>query len=82
MLDVNLAGEIEPYGWHQVRVLRGRADWPQMKLRYALLAESRSLKSGEALLADMHYRLGDSSAELGIEKRMLDLWFKGAITAQ
>ncbi len=82
VLDVNLAGEIEPYGWHQVRVLRGRADWPQMKLRYALLAESRSLKSGEALLADMHYRLGDSSAELGIEKRMLDLWFKGAITAQ
>ena len=82
VLDVDLAGEIEPYGWHQVRVLRGWADWPHLKLRFTLQAEDRTLKSGEVELADMHYRLGDRSSELGFEKRMLDQWFKNTIAAQ
>ena len=81
VLDLNLAGEIEPYGWHQVRVLRGRADWPQMKLRYTLLAQGSTLKAGEAHLADMHYRLGDRTSELAFEKRMLDQWFKKTIAS-
>lgn len=79
VLDLNLAGEIEPYGWHQVRVLRGRADWPQMKLRYSLQTPGGTLKAGEADLADMHYRLGDRGSELAFEKRMLDKWFKQTI---
>lgn len=82
VLDVDLAGEIEPYGWHQVRILRGRADWPHLKLRYTLQAGDRTLKSGEADLADMHYRLGDRSSELGFEKRMLDQWFRNTFAAQ
>ena len=65
-----------------MRVLRGWADWPHLKLRYTLQAEDRTLKSGEAELADMHYRLGDRSSELGFEKRMLDQWFKNTIAAQ
>jgi len=82
VLDVDLAGEIEPYGWHQVRILRGRADWPHLKLRYTLQAGDRTLKSGEAELADMHYRLGDRGSELGFEKRMLDQWFRNTFAAQ
>jgi hypothetical protein len=82
VLDVDLAGEIEPYGWHQVRILRGRADWPHLKLRYTLQAGDRTLKSGEAELADMHYRLGDGGSELGFEKRMLDQWFRNTFAAQ
>lgn len=81
VLDVNLAGEIEPWGWHQVRVLRGRADWPQMKLRYTLQANGSTLKAGEAKLSDMHYRLGDRNSELGFEKRMLDKWFKATLAS-
>ncbi len=81
VLDLDLAGEIEPYRWHELRVLRGRADWPQIKLRYTLLGDGRTLKSGQADLADMHYRLGDRTSELGFEKRMLDKWFKSTIAA-
>jgi hypothetical protein len=81
VLDLNLAGEIEPYGWHQVRVLRGRADWPQMKLRYTLQNQGNTLKAGDADLADMHYRLGDRTSELAFEKRMLDQWFKKTIAS-
>lgn len=82
VLDVNLAGEIEPFSWNQVRVVRGTADWPQMKLRYTLLADGRTLRSGEADLADMHYRMSESGSELGFEKRMLDKWFKATFTTR
>jgi hypothetical protein len=80
VLDVNLAGEVWPRGVHEVRVLRGRADWPQMTLRYTVLEGSRTLKAGEARLADMSYLFSQQRihqyGDLPYEKRMLDNWFK------
>ena len=78
--DLDLAGEVQPLGWHDLRVLRGRADWPRMSLRYTLTADGRTLKSGDARLHDMGYLFGGSLGkrqdDLGHEKRMLDQWFK------
>ena len=74
--DLNLAGEMQPFGWRDARVLRGRADWPQMALRYTLRSGGRTLKSGQAHLADMNYFFGLRSDELGYEKRMVERWFK------
>ena len=74
--DLNLAGAIEPFRWHELRVLRGRADWPQMSLRYTLGAAGRTLKSGDAQLQDMGYLQRTQPEDLGYEKRMIDQWFK------
>jgi len=80
VLDVDLAGEIEPHPRQDMRIVRGGADWPRMTLRYTLQEGSRTLKSGEARLADMNYlfdtlpvRLRDG--ELPYEKRMIQHWF-------
>lgn len=77
--DVDLAGEMR---WsraaNEIRVLRGRADWPRMELRYTLTENGRVLKSGEARLSDMTYlqhSLGPRYREpLGYEQRMIDEW--------
>ena len=83
VLDVDLAGEIWPRSAHEVRVLRGRADWPNMTLRYTLLEGSRIVKAGEARLADMAYLFNQQRmsqyGDLAYEKRMLDRWFKQEI---
>ena len=82
VLDVNLAGEIEPFRGRDLRVMRGSVDWPLMKLRYTLQAKGDTLKSGEAEVADRHYRVGDRVSELGFGKRMLDKWFKTTIATK
>lgn len=78
--DIDLAGEIRPWGWHELRVLRGQADWPQISLRYTLLQGERTLKSGEARLADLAYMQTLSGRdrpgeELAVERRMMRRWF-------
>lgn len=78
--DIDLAGDIRPWGWHELRVLRGQADWPQISLRYTLVEGERTLKSGEVRLSDLAYmqtlngrdRPGE---ELAVEKRMVRRWF-------
>ena len=84
--DLDLAGEIEPFSWHDVRVLRGRADWPQMSLRYTLTADGRTLKSGDARLQDMSYMFSAPAnlrqEDLGYEKRMVDQWFKSELKSE
>ena len=77
--DLNLAGELQPLRWGEVRVLRGGADWPQMELRYTLQSGGRTLKSGPARLADMNYFFGLRRDETGYEKRMVERWFKEEI---
>ena len=86
VLDIDLAGELRHYGAQEVRVLRGRADWPHLILRYTLSAAAQgapasTLKAGDANLSDMSYlytlnigtqRYGD----LAYEKRMLNQWFE------
>jgi Protein of unknown function (DUF3016) len=74
--DVNLAGEMSPNLAKNFRILRGRADWPTMELKYELSAEGRSIKSGQAHLADMGYMFKPTGDNLGYEKRMIDAWFK------
>lgn len=79
--DLDLAGKIEPVGWHELRVVRGRADWPRMELRFALTQGARTLRSGQARLQDMGYPFGPRSEALGDEKRMIDRWFKAEFAA-
>jgi hypothetical protein len=83
VLDVDLAGEIEP-NWRgssqEVRVLRGRADAPHIKLRYTLQEEGQAMKVGEDNLADLNYFFGSpprdrQHSDLPFEKRMLQQWF-------
>jgi hypothetical protein len=86
VLDVNLAGDIRPRGTQEIRILRGRADWPQMTLRYTLTQNGATLKSGEAQLSDMGYldhgRGNDRAyGDLPYDKRMLQDWFRKTLLA-
>jgi hypothetical protein len=82
VLDVDLAGEERPSRrtGRELRVLRGGADWPRIKLRYSLEANGRTLRSGEETLSDMSYLHGFSdtygSEPLRYERRMLDQWLR------
>ena len=40
-------------GGNEIRVMKGRADWPTMELRWSLQADGRTLKSADEHLADM-----------------------------
>lgn len=79
VLDIDLAGEIWPRSARDVRVLRGRADWPRMQLRYTLREGDRVLRSGEEQLADMNYMMSSLHTGAGgpyaYDMRMLDTWF-------
>lgn len=80
--DVNLAGETLPNPAHPVRVLRGRADWPTMTLRYTLSAGGQVLRQGDARLADLHYFMGRVRPEaLAYEKRMIERWLREELQA-
>lgn len=82
VLDVDLAGTSRP--WRatgtDVRVLRGRADWPRIELRYALSVDGNTTRTGKESIADLNYlqRISayGSSEPLRHEKRMLDEWFR------
>lgn len=83
VLDIDLAGQIEPQtrGTHDLRIMRGGADWPMIQLRYRLESAGTVIKSGESRINDMNYlqnRINRYSANesLRYEKRMLDEWFK------
>jgi hypothetical protein len=86
VLDVDLAGDAFPrVALRDTRVLRGRADWPRVHLRYTLREGDKVLKSGEDRIADMNYLMGSLRASqdspLPYEKRMLDNWFAERIVA-
>jgi len=81
--DIDLAGDIEWRRASEVRVLRGRADWPRMALRWTLLDGGRTVKTGEERIADMDYlhRLpaAASAGELPYDRALLDRWFSQSI---
>jgi len=84
--DVDLAGSIEPWRTNSIRVMRGRADWPNIALRYTLQQGGSTLKSGEARLHDMNYMMTRPTpdvrdGELSYEKRMLKKWFDATFAA-
>ena len=85
IVDIDLAGQVEP-GRHRlndVRIMRGRADWPRMDIRYTLESNGKVLAQGEDHLADMEYLTSynrhDSGDPLRYEKKMLDDWFANKI---
>lgn len=81
VLDVDLAGETR---WgarlNNPRVLKGRADWPRIELRYALEAPGQAARSGAARVQDMAYLNRTAGLPLDYtlryERRMLDEWFR------
>jgi hypothetical protein len=80
VLDIDLAGEDRFHygGGTDVRVLRGRADWPSIRLRYTLERDGRK-ETQEARLSDMSYQQRVQPVRptetLPYEKRMLTDWF-------
>lgn len=85
--DVDLAGEKRPSrrAGEEIRIVRGRADWPRIELRYALEAGGQTLKRGEAKLADLNYtgHIANYGTRdpLRYEKQMLDGWFKATFAS-
>ena len=81
--DLDLAGEVEPVGWRDFRVLRGGADWPRIELRFKLESDGRTLRQGQTRLSDMGYSFGirPRHEPLGYEKRMIRQWFVAEFVA-
>jgi hypothetical protein len=82
VLDIDLAGREEPSARvvRDVRVMRGGADWPRMRLRFSVEQNGQVLKSGEAQLSDMDYmakvnRYSEDQPQR-YEKQMIDRWFE------
>lgn len=79
-LDIDLAGDVFPrVPVQDVRVLKGRADWPRMHLRWRIEQDGAVLRSGERELADPNYLMNSSRYERDLythEKDMLDTWFR------
>ena len=85
--DVDLAGELRPVPGRgdQVRIVRGKADWPRFKLRYLLEADGQPIKQGEETLANLDYThvLPDigSYEPMRYERLLLEAWFKARFNA-
>lgn len=77
--DIDLAGEQRFGRLHDIRVLRGGADWPRLALNYTLLDGSRTVRQGSVKLSDPSYMFSGTraleSTSLGYEKRLLARWF-------
>lgn len=80
ILDIDLAGEVFPrVGIRDVRVYKGRGDWPHIHLRYRIEENGKVLSSGERRLTDSSYMMGFNSYRsdiYGHEKQLLDDWFR------
>jgi hypothetical protein len=85
--NVDLAGEPQPsvQRGSDLRIVRGRADWPRISLRYILESNGEVLSSGEETVADLDYThyvtLFGTQEPLTHEKRMLDRWFRERFAA-
>lgn len=83
--DVDLAGE-EHWTRHatDLRVLRGRADWPRIELKYTLTEGGRTLRQGSESIADMAYLFSSHGIApdkpYAYERRMIDRWFVDTLT--
>ena len=80
IVDIDLAGDVFPrVAVQNVRVMKGRADWPRMHLRYTIEQNGAVIKSGDRQLSDASYLTSPnrySSEMYGYEKEMLDDWFR------
>jgi DUF3016 family protein len=80
VLDIDLAGDerFRPRAGTDIRVLKGRADWPKLRLRYGMESAGKAADSREETIADMNYLMRPITRpeKLAYEKRMLEEWFK------
>ena len=82
ILDIDLAGETRPLLnlSSDLRVVKGRADWPRIHLRYALIEGEKTLMRGDESISDMAYlmrsRVHDQGEALPYERRLLSDWFR------
>ena len=80
VLDIDLAGEerFNAGSANDIRIQRGRADWPSMRLRYTLERDGRR-ETREQRISDMNYQQRvmptNPTETLPYEKRMLTDWF-------
>lgn len=81
ILDIDLAGHFEPFGFRSaddVRVIRDIA-WPRIKLRYTLARDGEAVASAEEQVSDMNYLVAapryPMHDRLRYERAMLDDWF-------
>jgi hypothetical protein len=85
VLDIDLAGREYPNfrAGRDIRITKGMADWPRMKLRWAVEQNGQAIKQGEDQIQDMDYQNHVSryfdSDPLRYEKQMIDDWFEKAI---
>jgi hypothetical protein len=86
VLDVDLAGRIDPMRMDEIRILRGMADWPRMSLHYSIEAGGKVIASGTDNITDMtyldHINRYDRGDSLRYEKKMIDDWFKQTVSAR
>ena len=82
VLDVDLAGDLRP-GFRfprDIRVVRGRIDWPKMTVRFTLTENGRVVQSGEEQLNDMAFLQRNNryypDDPLRYEKNMVDDWMR------
>lgn len=82
VLDLDLAGTLRysSRAGRELRVLRGSADVPRIRLRYALESGGKSLQGAQETVTDLSYMRGIPRTEhadpLHYEKQMLERWFK------
>ena len=87
VLDVDLAGTVRPArrSAGDIRIVRGGADAPHIRVRYSLTVGGQVVQSAEETVTDLNYlvHVSDYSTvdPLRIEKRMLDDWFKARFVA-
>ena len=81
ILDIDLAGRTQPSrrSTRDIRVVRDRADWPSMHVRYSLESGGNVLAHGDESVSDLNYRTPRADyrndKELQYEKKMIDDWF-------
>ncbi|SMG41142.1 DUF3016 domain-containing protein [Paracoccus sp. J56] len=81
ILDIDLAGEFEPWrtGFGDVRFLRDVTP-PRIHLRYRLMQDGVTIRTGEERLTDMNYlsdpRGHNSSRRFVYDKLLLQDWFR------
>ena len=83
--DVDLAGEIDHFSPHGLRVMGLLPDAPRLSLRFELTQDGQVVARGEEQLRDLSYlsrRSGlDHRAALPYESRLLTEWFEQRFAA-
>lgn len=85
VLDIDLAGELQPTRQgRELRVMRG-ATWPRLSLRYTLQRAGSVVAQGEQRLSDMayleHRPAGGDAPRYAHEAAMLRDWFQRTLGA-